>query len=287
MNTLPAAPGDILAVWTGNGPEQNVIRVAEALVGKPAFVPRPDYAAVAAALGMPLGSVSPTAAGPLDDADLGILDGVREMFEAADATPAGLPGRIRFSLALRDLDVEMARLAAEEDSPVLAVRGVEQSRLITFDSDSLTIMIRIDANADGTARVDGWLAPPQHREIEMKTSAESLHVASDEQGRFAFAAVPREARRRGLLEGNAGRPAVGSRYARAGLRQLGLGFTAALLYIGTATVISSVARVADAAAAGMMTGYHRLLAAGANPAEAALGEPFSPFVCFGGGSPLR
>jgi CHAT domain-containing protein len=221
MNTLPAAPGDILAVWTGNGPEQNVIRVAEALVGKPAFVPRPDYAAVAAALGMPLGSVSPTAAGPLDDADLGILDGVREMFEAADATPAGLPGRIRFSLALRDLDVEMARLAAEEDSPVLAVRGVEQSRLITFDSDSLTIMIRIDANADGTARVDGWLAPPQHREIEMKTSAESLHVASDEQGRFAFAAVPREARRRGLLEGNAGRPAVGSRYARAGLRQLG------------------------------------------------------------------
>jgi CHAT domain-containing protein len=68
-----------------------------------------------------------------------------------------------------------------------------------------------------------------------------------------------------------------------------LGFTAALLYIGTATVISSVARVADAAAVGMMTGYHRLLAAGANPAEAlaeaALAEQFSPFVCFGGGSP--
>src|ERR1700728_4222887 len=31
----------------------------------------------------------------------------------------------------------------------------------------------------------------------------------------------REARQRGLLEGNAGRPAVGARYARAGLRQLG------------------------------------------------------------------
>ena len=70
-----------------------------------------------------------------------------------------------------------------------------------------------------------------------------------------------------------------------------LGFTAALLYIGTATVISSVARVADAAAVAMMTGYHRLLATGANPAEAlaeaALAEQFSPFVCFGGGSPLR
>ena len=64
---------------------------------------------------------------------------------------------------------------------------------------------------------------------------------------------------------------------------------AALLYIGTATVISSVTRVADAAAVGMMTAYHRLLAAGAGPAKAlakaSLTEEFSPFVCFGDGSP--
>ena len=66
-----------------------------------------------------------------------------------------------------------------------------------------------------------------------------------------------------------------------------LGFTAALLYIGTASVISSVTRVADASAVNLMIAYHRLLAAGARPAEAlaeaALVEPFSPFVCFGGG----
>ena len=67
-----------------------------------------------------------------------------------------------------------------------------------------------------------------------------------------------------------------------------LGFTAALLYVGTTTVISSVARVADDdAAVSIMTGYHRSLRAGARPAEAlaraADGEPFSPFVCFGAG----
>jgi CHAT domain-containing protein len=66
-----------------------------------------------------------------------------------------------------------------------------------------------------------------------------------------------------------------------------LGFTAALLYIGTETVISSVTRVADAAAVGLMTTYHRLLATGTRPAqalaEAGLTEQFSPFVCFGGG----
>jgi tetratricopeptide (TPR) repeat protein len=66
-----------------------------------------------------------------------------------------------------------------------------------------------------------------------------------------------------------------------------LGFTAALLYIGTATVISSVARVADEAAVGVMTAYHQGLTAGARPAEAlaaaVAAEPLSPFVCFGAG----
>ena len=100
-----------------------------------------------------------------------------------------LPERISFFIALRDLEIEVARLA-DEDQLTVAARGAEQSRTITFDSDSLTIMIRVDANRDGTVRVDGWLAPPQRREIEMKTRADSLSVASDEQGRFAFARVP-------------------------------------------------------------------------------------------------
>ncbi len=128
--------------------------------------------------------------GPLDDADLEILAEIRDMFQAADPMPPDLPERIRFSLALRDLEIEVARLV-EEDREVLAVRGPEQSRTVTFDSDSLTVMIRIDQNRDGTARVDGWLAPPQRREIEMKTAADTLSVPSDEQGRFAFASVPR------------------------------------------------------------------------------------------------
>ena len=133
----------------------------------------------------------PAADEPLDDIDLELLDGIRDLYQAADPMPADLPERIRFSLALRGLEIEVARLAAEEDMPVLAARSAEQSRTITFDSDSLTIMIRIDSNTDGTARVDGWLAPSQRREIEMKTTSVTLSVVSDEQGRFAFASVPR------------------------------------------------------------------------------------------------
>ena len=134
-------------------------------------------------------SPMPSADEPLDDVDFGLLDDIRELFQATDPMPADLPERILFSLALRDLEIEVARLAEEEQLTV-AARGAEQSRTITFDSDSLTIMIRIDPNQDGTVRVDGWLAPRQRREIEMRTAADALLVVSDEQGRFAFASVP-------------------------------------------------------------------------------------------------
>lgn len=128
---------------------------------------------------------------PMDDLDFAILDGIRELFERADPMPADLPERIRFSLAMRDLEAEVARLAAAEQQHLAGARGAERSRTVTFDSDSLTIMIRIDFNRDGTVRIDGWLAPAQRREIEMQAIAETLRIGSDEQGRFAFASVPR------------------------------------------------------------------------------------------------
>jgi tetratricopeptide (TPR) repeat protein len=65
-----------------------------------------------------------------------------------------------------------------------------------------------------------------------------------------------------------------------------LGFTAALLYAGTATAISSVTRVADDLAMSTMSAYHRELRAGVRPAaalSAAAAGSLSPFVCFGSG----
>lgn len=66
-----------------------------------------------------------------------------------------------------------------------------------------------------------------------------------------------------------------------------LGFTAALLYAGTAGVVSAVTRVPDEDAVRIMTAFHRELAAGAAPAAALAAatadEPHSSFVCFGSG----
>jgi len=127
--------------------------------------------------------------GPLDAADLATLDGIRAMFERADPMPADLPERIRFSLAMRDLDAEVARLVEEAGAQLAGARSAEESRTITFDSQSLTIMIRIEPNTDGTSRVDGWLAPPERRDLEMRTGETALRAVSDEQGRFAFPSI--------------------------------------------------------------------------------------------------
>jgi len=156
----------------------------------------------------PEASGLPSADEPMDEADFAVLGKIQDLFGRADPMPGDLPERIRFALALRDLEFEVARLAAEESQPVPATRGAEQSRTVTFDSDSLTIMIRVDSNQDGTARVDGWLAPPQRRTVELKTGAAALTATADERGRFAFTRVPR-GRAQLLVRAEPGPPGTG------------------------------------------------------------------------------
>jgi hypothetical protein len=122
-----------------------------------------------------------------------LLTMIRSMFESADPVPAGLVDRIRLSVALAglkgDLDSELARLTVHEAA--LARGAPEESRTITFDSNSLTIMIRIDPNADGTVRVDGWLAPPRRCRVELTMADGPITTDADADGRFAFLSVPR------------------------------------------------------------------------------------------------
>ncbi|HUN33285.1 MAG TPA: hypothetical protein VMU95_14835 [Trebonia sp.] len=122
--------------------------------------------------------------------DPGLLARVRDLFAAADPVPPDLTERIRFALALRQLNAEVARIV-RADEAALSARGTEESRTITFDSDSLTIMIRIDSNPGESVRVDGWLAPPQSRRVEMRMTGASLDVMADGSGRFVFPDVPR------------------------------------------------------------------------------------------------
>ncbi|WP_344406435.1 CHAT domain-containing protein, partial [Dactylosporangium fulvum] len=75
---------------------------------------------------------------------------------------------------------------------------------------------------------------------------------------------------------------VGRAVVRAGDELVG--FTAALLHAGTASVVASVARVRDALGPTVMAQYHSAIAAGVSPARALASLPIpTPFVCFGAG----
>jgi hypothetical protein len=133
--------------------------------------------------------------------DQSLLDRVRSLFEVADPMPAGLVDRVRLTVSLASLGAEVAELTTVEDGArqpreqagqlALARGAPEESRTITFDSSTLTIMIRIDSNPDGTARLDGWLAPPRRCQVKISLMSGSVIANADEDGRFAFRTVPR------------------------------------------------------------------------------------------------
>ncbi|MFC4851995.1 hypothetical protein [Actinophytocola glycyrrhizae] len=126
------------------------------------------------------------AALPEDDAAL--LAAVSALLEAADPVPPGLADRVRFAIELDDVDAELSRLV--ELSSLVAARSDEFTRLVTFQGDSLTIMITLERGADGTTRIDGWLTPAACRQVEVRCPARQLSTESDDTGRFSLDGVP-------------------------------------------------------------------------------------------------
>ncbi|HKN55912.1 MAG TPA: hypothetical protein VJX66_25680 [Amycolatopsis sp.] len=129
----------------------------------------------------------PGASEPLDEFDHLLLDGLREAWEIADPMPDTLVEQIQFALQLEDVDFEVMRISEAE---LAATRSSEQGGLITFDSDSLTIMVKVTAETGGTIRLDGWLTPPAGHPIEIRTANGPKGTNSDADGRFAVGGVP-------------------------------------------------------------------------------------------------
>ncbi|WP_410615596.1 hypothetical protein [Amycolatopsis sp. lyj-109] len=131
----------------------------------------------------------PGANEPLDELDFRLLAGVRELWEDADPMPATLVDQIRFAIRLEDVDLEVMRIR-EQEQLADARSAAEQGRLITFDSESLTIMVNVSPESGGTIRLDGWLTPPAEHPIEVRTATGPLTTTSDAEGRFAVSGVP-------------------------------------------------------------------------------------------------
>lgn len=125
---------------------------------------------------------------PMDERDVAILAEVRQLWTDHDPLPDGLVDQIQFAIDLECLDVEVLRMTMLDEAT--SARGDELSRLVTFSSDSVTIMIRVFPGKDGTNRIDGWVTPGDTHPIELRTGDASMTTESDQTGRFAFTAVP-------------------------------------------------------------------------------------------------
>jgi hypothetical protein len=113
---------------------------------------------------------------------------VARLVNELDAPPAGLVERAQFAMAIDDIDVEVARWAA--DRPLAGVRGGVPGT-ITFFVGDLTVMVNVTRTGE-RHRIDGWLVPAGEHGVEVRVADHgSTQTTADEGGRFVLTEVPR------------------------------------------------------------------------------------------------
>jgi len=143
-------------------------------------------------LQLELDSDSDPAGAAMDRVDLRILTDLLAIYDATDPMPEMLPDLVLFGLGVHDLDAEFASLVESElaESGVSGTRSVEHARRVTFASDSLTVMVVVNPQLDGSVRLDGWAAPGGRLHAELRVGDSTMAAECDESGRFVFEAVP-------------------------------------------------------------------------------------------------
>lgn len=129
---------------------------------------------------------------PLDDLDDLILEQLREVTDVVDPPPPSLDEQVRFTIALETVDFEVSRLQ-EDVTSAAGARSDDETRAVTFEAESLTIMATISPFDDRHHRIEGWLAPPGTRQVELRSTgfdSRSQQVLTEPSGRFVFERVP-------------------------------------------------------------------------------------------------
>ena len=131
------------------------------------------------------------AAEPLDNSDLALLNFLRAYYDEHDPMPDGLVERIQFELTLDALHAEVATLT-QLDLATAGARstGTESVRTITFTSESMTTMVTLTPDGEGSVRVDGWAAPGAGIRVEILLADGVRETYADADGRFVFGQVP-------------------------------------------------------------------------------------------------
>ena len=135
-----------------------------------------------------------SAAEPLDGEDVAILLALADFYHRNDDVPDGLVDRLAFTVALAEMEAELAELQ-NVDRDLVGARGessgdAEEARTITFASSSLSAMVTVSAEDVDTVRIDGWVAPAEAMDVDLRLGTGQRRICSDADGRFVFTDVP-------------------------------------------------------------------------------------------------
>lgn len=88
----------------------------------------------------------------------------------------------------RTIDAELAALAHDSllDGADAPVRATGQPRILTFETDELTVEVEVD-ETPGARRLIGQLTPPGPARLELRTAGEPFRGEADDLGRFVLA----------------------------------------------------------------------------------------------------
>lgn len=131
----------------------------------------------------------------LDSCDQRILTVINELHHKDDPIPEDLNERVLFALELEaELD---ARVASIKQNELALVRGEAELTVgqgdhasITFDCETVTVMVTPRPSAVDEVRLDGWIGPEGTYEVEIRSPEGTKLASSDETGRFVLEGLP-------------------------------------------------------------------------------------------------
>jgi hypothetical protein len=130
----------------------------------------------------------------LSDRDVDLMARIGATFAEIDPVPedvlAAARAALGWGLSAATLDAELAELVEDTSvSGMVGIRGTGAPRLVTFESESLTVEVEVSPQG-GRRRLVGQIVPAEHRRLALHSPEGVRDVDVDELGRFAVSDVP-------------------------------------------------------------------------------------------------
>jgi hypothetical protein len=121
---------------------------------------------------------------------------IDQLHRRDDPIPEDLNERVLFALELEaELEARVATVSRSMEFTL--VRGEAELAVspgdpasITFDCESITVMVTPRMSAVGELRIDGWIGPEGTYEIELRNPDGTKRASTEDSGRFVLEGLP-------------------------------------------------------------------------------------------------